>query len=232
MWVRPTKIDVFALCIALELLSMNSCLDLSLDRVALTLDAINVFAGPEKAFGELAEYLLNVTETIAQLFLAVFACIGSSDNSLLAGNPLFLITALLSRKLNRAHKRAVKVAYAAVKGRVVRWVASYTPAGLEAKFRVLGVSPGDAVMMHSSFSSFTGFQGSPKDVIDCLLNVLGPQGHLFMMSLPYTGSSHDYLLAGNPFDVGGVSRMGIIMRRARIRQGHHKQMALWSKNIE
>jgi aminoglycoside 3-N-acetyltransferase len=74
-------------------------------------------------------------------------------------------------------------------------------------------------MMHSSFNSFTGFQGGPKDVIDCLLNVVGPQGHLFMVSLAYNSSSYDYLRSGNPFDIRRtVSRMGIISEAFRRRK--------------
>jgi aminoglycoside 3-N-acetyltransferase len=74
--------------------------------------------------------------------------------------------------------------------------------------------------MHASFGQFTGFRGEPRQVIDCLLNVLGPGGHLFMMSMGYTSSAHDYMKSGKPFDVRRtVSRMGIISEIFRRREG-------------
>ena len=134
-----------------------------------------------------------------------------------------MFTALLSRQLSRAQKRALKSSYYKLKARVIHLVASYTPAQLEAKFRALGVARGDAVLMHSSFSQFNGFQGDPGQVIDCLLNVLGPQGHLFMMSMAYTSSSYDYLMVGKPFNVTTtVSRMGIITEVFRRRKHVHR----------
>jgi aminoglycoside 3-N-acetyltransferase len=131
-----------------------------------------------------------------------------------------VIRTLLSRYLPREHKRALKGAYNRIKSRAIQLLASYTPAQLEAKFRDLGIARNDAVLMHASFGQFTGFPGKPREVIDCLLNVLGPGGHLFMMSMGYSSSSHDYLKSGQPFDVRRtVSRMGIISEIFRRREG-------------
>ena len=130
-----------------------------------------------------------------------------------------MFTALLSRQLSTGQKRALKASYYELKRRVIHLVASYTPAQLEEKFRALGIVRGDAVLMHSSFSQCNGFRGEPGQVIDCVLNVIGPQGHLFMMSLAYTSSSYDYLKGGEPFDVRKtVSRMGLISEVFRRRQ--------------
>ena len=131
-----------------------------------------------------------------------------------------MVTGLLSRHLSGAQKRALKAAYCKVKGQAVHLLASYTPAHLEAKFRSLGIVRDNAVLMHSTFSQFNGFQGNPRQVIDCLLNVLGPNGHLFMMSMAYTSSSYHYLKMAKPFDVRNtVSRMGIISEIFRRRPG-------------
>jgi len=136
-----------------------------------------------------------------------------------AGSLLDVTTAFIVRNLDAAHKHAIKAVYHRMKGRIIHLLASYTPEQLEKALRGLGISRGDAVMMHSSFNSFTGFQGGPKDVIDRLINVVGPQGHVFMMSLAYTSSSYDYVLAGNPFDVRKTwSRMGIISETFRRRK--------------
>lgn len=131
-----------------------------------------------------------------------------------------MIKSLLLRHLTAGQKRALKQAYHRIKSRAVRLVASYTPARLEEKFRALGIAPDDAVLMHSAFSPFNGFQGEPRQVVDSLLSVLGPGGHLFMMSMAYTGSSREYLQVGKPFDVSRtVSRMGIISETFRRRDG-------------
>jgi len=114
----------------------------------------------------------------------------------------------------------LKAAYNGIKSRAIRILASYTPAELEAKFRALGIARNNAVLMHASFGQFTGFQGGPKQVLDCLLNCLGPGGHLFMMSMGFTSSAYDYLKSGMPFDVRRtVSRMGIISETFRRREG-------------
>ena len=165
------------------------------------------------------DYLLDVAKPLGDLFVMFSGDAGSSYDYSLEEIPFVLTNAFLVRNLSRAHKRALRTAYGKIKGRVIRWFASYSPVELEEKFRSLGLSPGDAVMMHSSFHSFTGFQGSPKDVIDCLLNVVGPQGHLFMMSLAYTSSSYDYLMQKKLFDIRRtVSRMGIISEAFRRRK--------------
>ena len=123
-----------------------------------------------------------------------------------------------SRQLIRAQKRKLKAAYYKIKRPLTHLMASYTDGQLEEKFRDLGIGPGDAVLMHSSFKQFNGFQGNPGQVIDCLLNIVGSQGHLFMVSMAYTGSSYDYLMSGEPFDVGKtISLMGVI---SEIFRGH------------
>ena len=126
----------------------------------------------------------------------------------------------LSQYLTRGQKRVLKTAYHKLQRRVVQLVASYTPDQLEAKFRSLGILQNDAVLMHSAFRPFNGFQGTAGQVIDCLLKVIGPQGHLFMMSMAYTSSSQDYLETGRTFDVKEtVSQMGFISEIFRRRKG-------------
>jgi aminoglycoside 3-N-acetyltransferase len=118
---------------------------------------------------------------------------------------------LFSRLLTKNQKTTLKSVYFKVKGRTVRLFASYGPEQLEARFRKLGIREGDAVLMHSSFDQFNGFRGTPGEVIDSMLNVIGPGGHLFMLSMAYHSSSYDYLRLGVAFDVRKTfSRMGII----------------------
>ena len=88
---------------------------------------------------------------------------------------------------------------------------SYTPMQLENTLKTMGITAGDTVLMHSAFRVLNGFEGTPDQVIACVLNVIGESGNLVMVSLPYRGSTAAYLQAGVPFDVQHtMSAMGVI----------------------
>ena len=53
-----------------------------------------------------------------------------------------------------------------------------------AVLRRLGVAQGDAVMVHSSFDRFEGFQGSLRDAMQVLQDAVGDEGALLMPTLP------------------------------------------------
>jgi aminoglycoside 3-N-acetyltransferase len=96
----------------------------------------------------------------------------------------------------------------------------YGVEALEPAFRSLGIGRGDAVLMHSGFRRASGFRGTPADVIDCLLEVIGADGHLLMMSMPYRGSSQDYAASNEVFDVRhSPSALGLISEVFRRREG-------------
>ena len=42
----------------------------------------------------------------------------------------------------------------------------------------MGITAGDTVLMHSAFRVFNGFEGTPDQVIECVLNVIGAVGKL------------------------------------------------------
>jgi len=101
--------------------------------------------------------------------------------------------------------------YFRIKTKIIKRYFSYTPSQLEHKLRTMGLTSGDTVLMHSSFNVHNGFQGGPQQVIDCILNIIGPCGNLLMVSMPYGGSSFAYLKDRPIFDVRrSTSRMGII----------------------
>jgi aminoglycoside N3'-acetyltransferase/NAD(P)-dependent dehydrogenase (short-subunit alcohol dehydrogenase family) len=88
---------------------------------------------------------------------------------------------------------------------------SYTPTQLENQLKIMGITAGDTLLMHSAFRVFNGFEGTPEQVIACVLNVIGESGNLVMVSMPYGGSTAAYLRAGVPFDVRHTrSAMGVI----------------------
>lgn len=97
---------------------------------------------------------------------------------------------------------------------------AYDAQRLLAELRKLGVSPGDAVMVHSSFSAAHGFRGSIDDLIAVLLEAVGENGHLLMVSLPYRDSSFAYLQRLRRFDVRKTpSMMGMVSELFRRRPG-------------
>jgi aminoglycoside 3-N-acetyltransferase len=75
----------------------------------------------------------------------------------------------------------------------------------------LGIRPGDTIMVHSSFDRFEAFRGTPTDVIDVLMGIVGPAGTVMMPTIPFTGSAVDYVRGGPVFDVRRTpSQMGLL----------------------
>lgn len=97
---------------------------------------------------------------------------------------------------------------------------AHGPQELVEAFRGLGIEAGDVVMMHAAYTPYTGFRGSPKDIIDALLEAVGKTGTLLMPSLPYDGATSDYLRSDAVFDVQQTpSRMGLLTEVFRRRRG-------------
>ena len=99
-------------------------------------------------------------------------------------------------------------------------VYSYGPEKLEEALAGLGLKAADTVLVHSGFSRFNGFTGTPEDVIAVLRSIVGNDGNLLMMSMPYGGSSQRYADSGKIFDVKKTpSSLGIISETFRRRDG-------------
>ncbi len=82
------------------------------------------------------------------------------------------------------------------------------------EFRALGVSDGDTVFVHSSYSTLGkapgGLEGGPQTVIDTLLEIIGPQGTLIMPTFNYD------FLKGTPWDIRTTpSQMGVLTEIVR-----------------
>jgi aminoglycoside N3'-acetyltransferase len=85
----------------------------------------------------------------------------------------------------------------------------------------LGLKPGDVVFLHSSLTSIGNVSGGPNEVIDALMEVLGPDGTLAMpaFSQPY-GTMLGTLEANEIFDPGRTpSTVGLIAETFRTRAG-------------
>ena len=105
-----------------------------------------------------------------------------------------------------------------------RWWArtrhAYDVQALIACVRTLGIEAGDCVLLHSGFEHGSGYTGSPGSVIDGLLELLGPEGHLLMMSMPYRGASELYAASDPLFDVRRTpSAVGLLSEILRRRDG-------------
>src|SRR5574339_1246370 len=77
-------------------------------------------------------------------------------------------------------------------------------------FRELGVEPGDALLVHSSYKSFGPVEGGPQTVIRALEAALGPQGTLIMPTFNFDFNK------GAPWDVRSTpSKMGVLTELVR-----------------
>ena len=136
----------------------------------------------------------------------------------------FLLSRLSAAQKNRlkalVQNNRLRALYLARKRRFVQRFLAYGPTELERCLRSLGIQKGDTVMLHSSFDASSGFRGSPKELIDVFLRVLGTTGNLLMVSLPYRTSTYEYLEKGKVFDVKKTpSQMGLISEAFRRRHG-------------
>lgn len=114
----------------------------------------------------------------------------------------------------------MKAAARKIRTRAYSLVYSYGTTELEAKLRAMGIGRGDSLVLQSAFNRLNGFSGDAIDVINCILEILGPDGNLFMMSMPYDGSARDYLQQGKPFNVRRTpSQMGLLSELFRRKKG-------------
>ncbi len=73
---------------------------------------------------------------------------------------------------------------------------TYTAKELVAELKHFGLKPGAVVIVHSAMSSFYNYRGTPDELIDELLEAIGPEGTLCMPAYP-----DDKFNADKVFDV-------------------------------
>jgi aminoglycoside 3-N-acetyltransferase len=94
-------------------------------------------------------------------------------------------------------------------------------------FRRVGLKEGATVCVHSSLGRIGFVAGGPNDVIDALIETVGPKGCVMMPSFPITTSMVDYLENGPIFDVKkspSASSMGVITEVFRQRPGVYRSL--------
>jgi aminoglycoside 3-N-acetyltransferase len=122
--------------------------------------------------------------------------------------------------ISKKQKQRVKQNYYKINRIITDCLFQYDSKGLKKALERLGIEKGDTLLVHSSYNYFNGFKENPQDIIKCLLEILGEEGNLLMVSLPYRSSSYAYLLTRPVFDVIHTpSKMGIISEIFRRREG-------------
>lgn len=66
----------------------------------------------------------------------------------------------------------------------------------------LGLSKGDVVILHSSWRALVGYNGSPKELIDCILKIIGNEGTLLM---PAYTDNKDLFKYDDPTSAGFIA---------------------------
>jgi aminoglycoside 3-N-acetyltransferase len=134
------------------------------------------------------------------------------------------LRAQLSR-LSPTRKSELRSLYFGLQKKLVDTFRSYGPVELRRALEDLGVRRGDTLMVHAGHSRLSGFKGRPSDVVDTLLDTVGSNGDLVMVSMAYTSSAHEYLKQRKPFDVRKtVSHMGMVSESFRRRNGVLRSM--------
>lgn len=148
-----------------------------------------------------------------------------------------MIRYLYRNLLNDGQRKALKARYYRWNKALTDRFFSYDQDQLKNALGRLGIREGDTLLVHSSFKYFSGFRGTPQDVIRCFCELVGTEGNLLMVSMPYTCASSEYLNKNPVFDVRRtVSKMGIVSevfrRRKDVRRSLHAThpVLAWGKD--
>jgi aminoglycoside 3-N-acetyltransferase len=133
---------------------------------------------------------------------------------------LTMLRSTLSRFVSDRQKRAVTSKISEAKKWLVSALLGYDGAKVREQLRGVGITAGDSLLVHSNFKPDSGFQGTPLDLANALVDLVGKKGNLLMVSLPFRGAAYDYLALGKPFNVRKtISMMGLVTEMFRRREG-------------
>jgi aminoglycoside 3-N-acetyltransferase len=131
---------------------------------------------------------------------------------------------MLQQILNRipsAQKSKLRGWYNKTRVAFVRRFRSYDAAALKECLRdELGIRSGHTLLVHSAFGPLLGFHGSPTNLLNVFLEIVGPTGNLVMVSNAFFSSASEYLRKGDTFDVRKTpSKMGLVSETFRRQPG-------------
>lgn len=126
----------------------------------------------------------------------------------------------LNRVLDGRRKRALKAKLNKAKLGVINRLFRYDAEALRASLRKAGIVETDTLLVHANFEPTSGFQGTPLDLVNALVDLVGEKGNLLMVSIPFRGSAYDYLEQDKVFNVKKtMSMMGLVTEMFRRRPG-------------
>ena len=116
--------------------------------------------------------------------------------------PTFLLEGYRNQKKQRVRQRLEAQKNA---GKIL------TKVVLLEQLKSIGIEEGDSVLVHSSLSKIGYLENGPKDVVDALLEAVGPTGNILMPNSPNASYQLDYIQQLEVFDVkNDASKLGAI----------------------
>ena len=131
-----------------------------------------------------------------------------------------MVRGIVKKILTVKQKLSLKSKYNKIRISVINTFLSYDSDMLKNKLREIGIEETDTLLVHSNFNPDSGFRGSPLDIVNALIDIVGTKGNLLMVSIPFRGSSYDYLIKYKPFHIRKtISMMGLVTEMFRRKEG-------------
>lgn len=87
----------------------------------------------------------------------------------------------------------------------------WSKADLLNQLKSIGIEKGDTLLVHSSLSKIGYIENGPKDLVDALLEAVGPTGNILMPNSPNASFQLDYVRSLKVFDAANdASKLGAI----------------------
>lgn len=127
---------------------------------------------------------------------------------------------IIAKYLSAKQKRVLKSNFNEVRNKLIKTLFRYDGEKLKFRLTQIGITATDTLMVHANFGPDSSFQGTPLDLVNALVDVVGEKGNLLMVSLPFRGAAYDYLALGKRFNVKKtISMMGLVTEMFRRREG-------------
>jgi aminoglycoside 3-N-acetyltransferase len=131
-----------------------------------------------------------------------------------------MLRSVIESLVGQKGKRALKAAINGWRTRFINVCFPYNAERLQLVLRQMGIVETDTVLVHANFEPDSGFQGTPSDLVEGFVDLLGEKGNVMMVSIPFRGSAYDYLTQDKTFHVKKtMSMMGLVTEIFRRRNG-------------
>jgi len=131
-----------------------------------------------------------------------------------------MLKRFISKNIDTKKKLKAKAGINKAKKSLINKLYAYDGADMQQALKNIGISETDTLFVHSNFSPDSGFSGTPLDMVNALVDLVGEKGNLLMVSIPFRGSSFDYLSKGKTFSrKKTISMMGLVTEMFRRKKG-------------